>query len=152
MAPRVFVRFDTDGTPLAPLSKRANVVRRMLYTLHFQPEEKGGGSPRRRMGGPPRPTPNKPPAAPRPTPPPPATATAADRIGMLSADHRRQLAFSISKVVARPTSDVLRMFDKPHIASLPIGVYAKGRGAFQIRPRFRDKSSQNAWYRKHFGP
>jgi len=168
MPPRVFRRFN-DDIPLAPFDTRRNIVKRMVYTLHFQPEgenkePRGRGStvsreapsklPNPKLPGAPRPHPDpegtsvRPPSKKRKERAPPENSNV---IGMLPLPHKLQLAKAIAKVVPRSQQNILNMFRRYDISMLPIGVYNKGGGAIQVRPRFRKKESQDEWYRKHFG-
>lgn len=178
MPPRVFRRFNNNGIPLAPFDTRRNIVKRMVYTLQFQPE--GNQVPKRRgsevsrkvsskRSNPKVPKPKLPrqklPGTPKHSPgtggtsaPPPskkrkerAPPENSDVIGMLPESHKLQLARAIAKVVAKSQQNILKMFDRFDISMLPIGVYNKGGGAIQVRPRYRTKEDQDAWYRKHFG-
>jgi hypothetical protein len=179
MPPRVFTRFNENGIPLAPFDTRRNIVKRMLYTLHFQPEGNQGpkrhGSavsrkasskrlnpkvpkpklPRQKLPGTPKHSPDTggtsapPPSKKRKERAPPENS---DVIGMLPEGHKLQLARAIAKVVAKSQQNILKMFDRFDISMLPIGVYNKGGGAIQVRPRYRTKEDQDAWYLKHFGP
>lgn len=158
MPPRVFRRFNNNGIPLAPFDTRRNIVKRMVYTLQFQPRGNQGlkrrGSAVSRKASSKRLNPKVPkPKLPRQKLPrkeraPPENS---DVIGMLPEGHKLQLARAIAKVVAKSQQNILRMFDRFDISMLPIGVYNKGGGAIQVRPRYRTKEDQDAWYRKHFG-
>ena len=180
MPPRVFTRFNENGIPLAPLDTRRNIVKRMVYTLQFQPEMGNQGAKKRgsavpRKASSKRPNPKvlkrklpkqKLSGSPRHNPdtggtsaPPPskkrkerAPLENSNVIGMLPEGHKLQLARAITKVVAKSQQNILKMFDRFDISMLPIGVYNKGGGAIQVRPRYRTKEDQDAWYRKHFGP
>ena len=178
MPPRVFRRFNDNGIPHAPFDTRRNIVKRMVYTLHFQPEGGNKGPMKRglavsRKASSKRPNPKLPKrklpgqklsGAPRHNPegetsaPPPskkrkerAPPDNSNVIGMLPEGHKLQLARAIAKVVAKSQQNILKMFDRFDISMLPIGLYNKGGGAIQVRPRYRTKEDQDAWYRKHFG-
>ena len=159
MPPPVFRRFDANGTPIAPLQTRQHIVKRMVNTLHFQPEESTKGNKKHNssisqkevmptLPTPPKSEPNPIPASKRKQRSPPENSNV---IGMLPQRHKLQLAKAISKVVRKSQQNILKMFDRYDIHMLPIGVYNKGGGAIQIRPRHRRKEDQNAWFRKHFG-
>ena len=182
MPPRVFRRFNNNGIPLAPFDTRRNIVKRMVYTLHFQPEgvnrgpRKRGSAvsqkassklPKPKLPKPKLPKPKLPqqlPGTPKHSPDTGGTSAPSKKrkerappensnvIGMLPEGHKLQLARAIAKVVAKSQQNILRMFDRFDISMLPIGVYNKGGGAIQVRPRYRTKEDQDAWYRKHFGP
>ena len=162
MPARAFRRFNNNGIPLAPLDTRRNIVKRMVYTLQFQPEgnqgPKGRGSevspkrsnpklPRQKLPA----TPGHKPGTDAPLPSKKPKQSAPElTIGLLPKDHKLQLARAIAKVVPKSEQIILKMFDRFDISTLPIGVYNKGRGAIQVRPKYRNKEDQDAWYRKHF--
>ena len=165
MSPRVFRRFNANGTPIAPLKNRRNIVKRMVYTLQFQPDG-GNQGPRKRNSvislKPPKskiPRTKLPRPEPNPnTKVPPAPKKRKERappqesnvIGMLSNSHKLKLARAIAKVVPKSEQNILKMFDRWEISMLPIGVYNKGRGSIQVRPKFRTKEDQDNWYRTYF--
>ncbi len=137
----------------------------MVYTLQFQPEgnqgPKGRGSevapkasskrlnpklPRQKLPT----TPGHKPGTDAPLPSTKRKEREPNVIGMLPEGHKLQLARAIAKVVPKSQQNIFKMFDRFDISMLPIGVYNKGRGAVQVRARYRTKEEQDAWYREHF--
>ena len=148
MPPRVFIRANDNGIPLASFDTRRKIVKRMVDTLRLRLQPGGNGGPRKRGS---TVSPTAPPKLPKPKLPKATLPDNSNVIGTLPEGHKLQLARAIAKVVPKSQQNILKMFDRFDISMLPIGVYNKGRGAIQVRPRYRAKEDQDAWYHKHFG-